>query len=103
LGVRGHGGQNFNHVSAVEMGIGGGDVPPCRLVRSTQGQGLSPGALLGPGAPPGPPSPREIWYRGVKMAAVVVAAASPRWRLLLLLTSYPEAGSGDLRRNVIYK
>jgi hypothetical protein len=67
-------------------------VPPCRLVEVL---GLSPGAPLGP---------REVWYRGFKMAVVVVAAAaSPRWRLLQLLTSYPEAGSGDLRRNVIYK
>jgi hypothetical protein len=38
------------------------------------------------------------------MAAVVVgAAAMARWRLLLHVTSYPEAGSGDLRRNVIKK
>jgi hypothetical protein len=39
---------------------------------------------------------------GNNMAAVDVAE-SPRWGLLLQVTSYPEAGRGDLRRNSYFE
>jgi hypothetical protein len=41
-------------------------------------------------------SPGAPWAQSLAPCSLVVAIL----RLLLLLTSYPEAGSGDLRRNI---
>jgi hypothetical protein len=50
------------------------------------------------GGAPGAAARAAVKLGRSKMAT----AASPRWRLLLL-TSYPEAGSGDLRRNSYFE
>jgi hypothetical protein len=84
----------FNHVCVPPWWLGVFmvvvvGVSPCRLVPWAPG--------LEPLSPPGPRRPRSHPWSLVAWA---------KWRLLLLLllwlmlTSYPEVGSGDLRRNI---
>jgi hypothetical protein len=57
---------------------------------------------LEPGAPQGSLDPVPSGSVVARWLRLLLLLRCPRWRLLVL-TSYPEAGSGDLRRNIFFE